>query len=106
MCIRDRSGIAQMRERYSDKYPDLRNAQTQLKVLQAERDKLLVDQEAAIAKANEESANAAAAASVAAKKGTNFQVAANMNQLQGQIDQSKVALQTTEMERTDRMKQQ
>ena len=67
------SAIAQMRERYSEKYPDLRNAQTQLKVLQTERDKLQADQDAQIAKAQQEAAAAAANPQAPAKKVTNYQ---------------------------------
>jgi uncharacterized protein involved in exopolysaccharide biosynthesis len=100
------SRLAQMRQVYKPNYPDLRTAQAELQALREERDKLQADQEKELA-ADQEKELAAKAAPVApSAKKTNFLAAQNMSQLQGQIDATKAQLQATEMERSQRVKDQ
>jgi uncharacterized protein involved in exopolysaccharide biosynthesis len=93
------SQVAQMRQVYKPGYPDLKSAETRLQVMKDERDRLQAQQD-------DDASKPPAAVTAAVKKQTNYAAVQSLNQLEGQIDQAKVQLQTTEMERTTRLKDQ
>jgi succinoglycan biosynthesis transport protein ExoP len=103
------SRLEQMRQVYKDNYPDIRDLRTQLEVIRKERDTLDMKQREAEAKAKEEfeaKVKEQSQSKAATPKSTNYQVAQNMSNLTGQIDQTKVALQNLESERVFRNQEQ
>jgi uncharacterized protein involved in exopolysaccharide biosynthesis len=102
------SRLEQMRQVYKDNYPDIRDLRTQLEVIRKERDTLDMKQREAEAKAKEEfeAKVKEQSESKASPKSTNYQVAQNISNLTGQIDQTKVALQNLESERVFRSREQ
>ena len=103
------SRLEQMRQVYKDNYPDIRDLRTQLEVIRKERDALDMKQREAEAKAKEEfeaKIKEQSESKAATPKSTNYQVAQNISNLTGQIDQTKVALQNLESERAFRNQEQ
>jgi uncharacterized protein involved in exopolysaccharide biosynthesis len=87
--------LAQLRQIYKESFPDIRDAENRLQVLQDQRDKLQAQQDAEEAKPKE-----------LVKKGTNFASAQSITQLQGQIDATNAQLRVLEMQRQNKVKDQ
>jgi uncharacterized protein involved in exopolysaccharide biosynthesis len=103
------SRLEQLRQVYKDNHPDIRDLRTQLEVIRKERDALDMKQREAEAKAKEEfeaKVKEQSESKTATPKSSNYQVAQNMSNLSGQIDQTKVALQNLESERVFRNQEQ
>ncbi len=104
------SQLNQLHQVYKSTYPDIRDAENRLNVLRKERDDLKALQEAEDAAARDAEAKARAEAqkarTAAARKATNFAVAKSESELQGQIDATAADLQSLEMERKTRSKDQ
>jgi uncharacterized protein involved in exopolysaccharide biosynthesis len=87
--------LAQMRQSYSSKHPDVRDMEKRLQVLRDQRDELQK-------KEDEESARLLEAAKKEpVKKATNFATAQSFGAVQGQIDSTKALITAKEMERTN-----
>lgn len=99
------SQLAQLRQIYSSKYPDIRDAENRLGVLKKERDSLQSEQEKLQERLQAELEAERAKPKDTAKK-TNFAAAQSISQVQGQIDATKATIQTLEMERANRTKDQ
>jgi succinoglycan biosynthesis transport protein ExoP len=87
--------LAQLRQSYSSKHPDVRDMENRLQVLRNERDALQKKQDEEQAKLLE------AAKQEPPKKTTNFAAAQSLGQVQGQIDSTKALIKAKEMERTN-----
>ena len=104
------SQLNQLHQVYKSTYPDIRDAENRLNVLRKERDDLKTLQEAEEAAQKDAEAKALAEAQKAradaSKRATNYAVAKSESELQGQIDATNAQLQSLEMERTNRSKEQ
>jgi uncharacterized protein involved in exopolysaccharide biosynthesis len=87
--------LAQLKLIYKSTYPDIKNAENNLALLRAERDKLQAEQAAEEAKPRP-----------VEKKTTNYASAQSITQLQGQIDATDAQLKVLDMQRQDRVKAQ
>ena len=87
--------LAQLRQSYSSKHPDVRDMENRLQVLRNERDALQKKQDEDQAKLLEDAKQAPA------KKTTNFAAAQSLGQVQGQIDSTKALIKAKEMERAN-----
>jgi succinoglycan biosynthesis transport protein ExoP len=107
------SQLNQLHLVYKSNYPDIRDTENRLGVIRKERDDLKALQEAEEtsqkdAKDAESTALAAQqkARADASKKATNYAMARSTSELQGQIDATEAQLQSLELERANRTKEQ
>jgi polysaccharide biosynthesis transport protein len=95
------SALVEMRQKYRQNYPELRDAENHLKNLKNQRDDLQKKQDEAEAGA----AEAAKQPQDPSKKATNFASAQSLSNVQGQIDAAKALIKSKEMERAEYMKE-
>ena len=107
LLVDGESRLEQLRQVYKDSYPDIKDLRQQLEVLRRERDTLDMAsrEDEARLKAETEARNEAQS-KTPVRKSTNYQIAQSVSNLQGQIDQTKVALQNLDSERDYRGKEQ
>src|SRR6185312_10498118 len=94
------SSLAQLEKLYKPGYPDIRDAETRLAELTRQRDALQKKQDEEQARVNEALKNSPT------KKSTNVALAQRQLDVQGQIDQTKAAIQAKEMDRSNLLKEQ
>ncbi|HVW85016.1 MAG TPA: Wzz/FepE/Etk N-terminal domain-containing protein [Bryobacteraceae bacterium] len=92
--------LEQLLQQYRPTYPDIRDLQSNLKVLKRQRDALQAKQEKELADA------ATAAKAKQPTKTTNFQVASSQTSIQGDIDRTNALLQNNESDRKHRLEEQ
>lgn len=107
LLVDGESRLEQLRQIYKDSYPDIKDLRQQLEVVRRERDTLdmATREDEARLKAEAEVRNEALS-KTPVRKSTNYQIAQSVSNLQGQIDQTKVALQNLDSERDYRGKEQ
>ena len=98
------SQLVEMRQKYKPSYPELREAENNLKNLKNQRDDLQKKQDEAEAKAEEAAKKSQSQDS--SRKATNFAAARTLSDVQGQIDATKALIKAKEMDRATLMKDQ
>lgn len=88
------SQLLQLREMYTDTYPNIRNAKAQLALKKKERDELQLKEEQEALKPKQ-----------VVKKTTNPMIQERLNEIQGSIDMVNTQLRNKETERLQRLKQ-
>jgi succinoglycan biosynthesis transport protein ExoP len=92
------ANLEQLKKIYKANYPDIRDAEARLQVMESQRDTLQKKQDEELAKetAKEEEA---AKSQQPGKKPTNFTAAQSLSAVQGQIDTNKALIKNNEMQR-------